>query len=1118
MRRLCLVASLLVCATRDAAGGTDDPGIEFFESRVRPLLAEHCYGCHSAKAEKLKAGLWVDSREGLLKGGESGPAVVAGKPEQSRLIEAVRYSSPELQMPPRGRLSDEQVAALVRWVELGAPWSDGVQATAPTGRSDMGQRRATHWAWRPVRASAPPTVEDERWVRTRVDRFILARLEAAGLRPAPPADRRSLLRRIHFALLGLPPTPEEVDDFLEDQAPDALERVVDRLLASPHFGERWARHWMDLVRYSDTLGNEADMPIPNSWRYRDYLVRAFNADLPYDRFILEHIGGDLLDEPRRLSDGGDNESVLGTAFFWMSEGKRSPVDLRQAQADSFDNRLDVMGKAFLGLTVACARCHDHKFDPITQEDYYGLYGYLKSSRYTQTLLNRIELDDAAARMAAIRAEIGRASGAAWARHAAMIPRYLLAALRVRSDADVPRISRGEGLRPDRLRLWAKAANESAPGPGHPMFTWRRIADLGSEPTSEAVAARWREIQAETHAATHIRTRRDEDIVLADFGRSGFRGWFVEDQAFGAAPLRPGEILLGMEAARPVASLARGGAWAHSGHLSRRLQGTLRSPSFSLDRRFLHVLAAGRASRVNVVIEHFVMIQDPLYGRLRLILNDDAPRWHTFDLEMWRGRRAYLEFADTTTQDLHDMGPPAGPGADGYVTVGNVLLSDRGPPSLSSTVTAIGLIGDAPVDSPRALAERYGRAVSASLAALADGSLPGRSDAESRSVLLAWLVERGLLELDESATGPIGALLESFRKIEARLPVPRRAPAMTEGTPEDERVFLRGNPKTVGPVVPRRMLSALASDGGSPSRAVGSGRLHLARRIADPANPLTARVAVNRVWHHLFGRGLVPTVDNFGALGDRPSHPELLDDLADRFVHDGWSIKRMVRELVLSSTFRMASTCSPEAEAADPDNRRLHRSFVRRLEAEAIRDAILAVSGRLEGRMGGPGVEVYLTPFMDNYTASYGRPKDSGPLDGDGRRSLYLNVRRNFLTPLLAAFDMPAPLVTAGRRDVSNVPAQALILMNDPFVAQQARRWAVRMLAIEGLDVRDRVRRMYREAYGRPPSEAELKAALRFLESHAGELGVPLDRCGDDERVWADFAHVLFNVKEFIFLK
>jgi mono/diheme cytochrome c family protein len=345
IRRWCLVPAVLLCATCAAAGGADEAGVQFFESRVRPLLAEHCYRCHSADAEEVKAGLRVDSREGLIAGGDGGPALVPGRPGQSRLIEAVRYASPELQMPPRRRLSDEQVADLVRWVELGAPWPGGGRpSAAPAGRPDMERRRATHWAWQPVRATAPPAVEDQGWVRTRVDRFILARLEAAGLRPAPPADRRSLLRRVHFALVGLPPTPEEVEDFVADPAPDALERAVDRLLASPRFGERWARHWMDLARYSDTLGNEADKPIPNAWRYRDYLVRAFNADLPYDRLILEHLAGDLLDDPRRRPDGGDNESVLGTASSWMGEGKRSPVDLRQARADAFDNRIDAMAR------------------------------------------------------------------------------------------------------------------------------------------------------------------------------------------------------------------------------------------------------------------------------------------------------------------------------------------------------------------------------------------------------------------------------------------------------------------------------------------------------------------------------------------------------------------------------------------------------------------------------------------------------------------------------------------------------------------------------------------------------------------------------------------------------
>ena len=322
----------------------------------------------------------------------------------------------------------------------------------------------------------------------------------------------------------------------------------------------------------------------------------------------------------------------------------------------------------------------------------------------------------------------------------MIPRYLMAALRVHSDEDVPRVSRSEGLRPDRLRLWAKATKEFPLDPGHPMFAWRRIADLGAEPTARAVEGRWRETQAQTRAARHIATRcgTTSSWPTSDERDSGTGSSRTRRSA--RSPLRPGEVLLGVESARAVATIARGGAWRHSGQLSRRLQGTLRSPSFSIDRRYLHVLAAGKASRVNVVIEHFVMIQDPLYGRLRLILNDDNPRWHTFDLEMWRGRRCYLEFADTTTQDLHDMGPPAGCGPDGYVAVGDVCLSDQGPPGLPSTGAAIGLLGDAPVDSPRASPSVMALAVSESLAALADGSLPDRSDAEPRSALLAWLLE------------------------------------------------------------------------------------------------------------------------------------------------------------------------------------------------------------------------------------------------------------------------------------------------------------------------------------------------------------------------------------------
>jgi hypothetical protein len=619
-------------------------------------------------------------------------------------------------------------------------------------------------------------------------------------------------------------------------------------------------------------------------------------------------------------------------------------------------------------------------------------------------------------------------------------------------------------------------------------------------------------------ATKKGAPRDADVAIADFAGRGYEGWFVEDQSFGPAPLRAGDFLLGASASRPVATFVRGGAWAHSGYLSRKLQGTLRSPSFDIDRRFLHVYAAGKASRVNVVVEQFVMIQDPLYGSLRKIVNNDGPKWLTWDLWMWKGRQAYLEFADTTTQDLHDMRPPDGCGPEGYLAVGRVVLSDeREPPPATPEAETGELLGEAALESPEILAEHYQRVVTESLEAFRTGKLCDLPDTEARASLLAWLVEHGLL--DSTPTAELESAFKQFKEIESRLPEPQRAPAMTEGTPEDGRVYVRGDPKNLGPVQPRRMLQAICGDKPSPAPSTGSGRLQLARLIADPSNPLTSRVMVNRVWHHVFGRGVVASVDNFGALGEKPSHPELLDHLADRFVKEGWSVKRLVRELVLSSAFRMDSRSSPESDAADPDNRLLHRMPVRRLEAEAIRDQVLAISGRLDReRMYGPGVEVHLTPFMENgYGNDYGRPKSSGPMDGEGRRSVYLMVRRNFLNPMLVAFDSPPPLNTAGRRVTSNVPAQALILMNDPFVAEQATLWARRVLAREALDAERRVKRMYAEALARPPTEQELVVALRFLDHHAEELQVPHKKRATDERLWADFAHVLMNVKEFIYL-
>lgn len=958
-----------------------DGASEFFERRVRPVFAEHCYRCHSADAPRLRGGLRVDSRAALLAGGESGPALTPGDPDRSRLIEAIRYTNVDLQMPPQGKLDDATIADLVEWVRQGAPWPESPVATAvPTterGKFDLEARRRAHWSWRPVTAPSLPAVRDAAWVRQPPDAFLLARLEAHGLHPAPPASPASRVRRLWFDLVGLPPDPESVAAFTAGPSPAAWAALVDTLLDSPRFGERWARHWLDLVRYAETLGHEFDYALPNAWRYRDYVIRAFNEDVPYDRFAREHVAGDLEDLPRRRPLDGSNESVIGTGFYWLGQRPHSPVDVKQHQADVVDDQIDVLTKTFLGLTVACARCHDHKFDAISTRDYYALYGILSSSRYAQ--------------------------------------RGLLA-------------------------------------PGHPASDLDELQALRQAlgkvtPVDAVVAASGLPAPAVT--------------VFADFATQDYTGWFTEGAAFGSGPVEPGHRIV-LDTNRVVVATRR---LAHSAGLSRRLEGGLASPTFVITQRFIHVLAAGRSSRIKVPVENFTMIRDPIYGGLKRWLDHDEFRWITFDVETWRGRRACLEFVDSRTPDLtDDAATCAAP--DAYLAVAAVVFSDQAaaPPAD---------LGGVCVESV---------------------SVPSGSPAEP--------------------------LLAKWHALEVTLPEPPRAPGMMEGTGLDERVFVRGNPRNPGDVVPRRWLEALTGGEGCITTN-GSGRRELARAIASPDNPFFARVMVNRVWLHLFGRGLVATPDDFGVLGETPSHPELLDWLANWFRGEGqWSVKRLIRLLVTSSAYQMSSVPADRlAEDADPENRWWHRMPLRRLEGETIRDAILAVSGRLDLAMFGPAVPVHLTEFMDGR----GRPGQSGPLDGDGRRSIYLEVRRNFLSPLMRTFDTPVPFTTVGRRTVSNVPAQALILLNDPFVQGEAARWSRRVLA-EGpatTSTTERLDRLYRQAFGRTATLDEQQQARAFLESQAARYreleGIATPETPADALAWADLCHVLFNVKEFIYL-
>jgi cytochrome c553 len=1064
----------LVCVSGLAnAGAPSAENLEFFEKRVRPVLVAHCYSCHSS--QKHKANLSLDSRAGVLKGGDSGPAIVPGAPGTSRLLRAISYQDADLRMPPKGKLSDEQIADLTRWIEIGAPWPENSTATpVATAKGDFDlEVRRKHWSLQPLKKPALPAVTQSDWPQSPVDRFVLARLEAKSLAPAPSADRCTLLRRVTFDLTGLPPTPAEVEAFMADNAPDAFEKVVDRLLASPHYGERWARHWLDLVRFAETWGHEFDFEMPEAYPYRDYLIRALNADVPYDQLVLEHVAGDLLARPRRHPTEGFNESILGTCFWYLGEAVHSPVDVRADEANRIDNQVDVLTKTFLGLTVACARCHDHKFDAISTKDYYALAGYLESSRF-----QRAFLDEPARTEATIR-QMQDLRGRAQEIATTIISRRLQEQTAQLAAA----------LLAGRFEAAATKRTDD------PLYPWAVLVPAGKRLDARQFAAQREELvqrwKAQSKNATEAKNRA---ILFEDFKKQPYQNWFASGPAFGSGPCQTPSFHLQPDARQPVAKIDPPGI-ACSGLVSDRLQGVLRSRTFILPCKKVLYHVAGRQARINLIIDGYQLIREPIYGGLTIPV-DHGPRleWRVQDVSMWVGHKAYIEILDE------------GPGS---IALDAVLFSDEAPPGDPPNQLLVRMLDDPSVDSPERLAQKYQAVFLELLSQWRPAGLGATRDDADRVAILNWMLESypkasGGKHQDEEE---YSAILEKHRQLEANLPAPRRAIAMADGTAWNERVHLRGNHKNLGEEIPRRFLEVLGGTQ-SPAPAQGSGRLELAQQMIQASDPLLPRVLVNRLWQHHFGQGIVASPDNFGVLGERPTHPELLDYLAVRLVQEGWSIKKMHRLMVLSRTYQMWSRPEEKADGQDPQNQLLHRMPLIRLEGEAIRDSLLAVSGRLDRRMCGPGVAPYLTPHM----VGRGRPTHSGPLDGNGRRSIYLNVRRNFLPPLFLAFDYPIPFTTMGKRSVSNVPAQALALMNNPFVLQQAELWARRALVDQNLTVQKRITRLYISAFARPPSAAELEAAVAFLEGQGSK-----ESTAHDLQAWIDLCHVLINVKEFIFI-
>ena len=900
--RVAVFLTLLATPAFASAAEPQPAGVEFFESKVRPLLIDNCFSCHGEK--KQEAGLRLDSRAAILKGSDTGPVVTPGEPDKSKLIKAIRHEG-DLKMPfKEKKLSADSIETLVTWVKLGVPFPDSGGKIAPPSNARQ------HWAYQPVQPVQPPKIAAE----SPIDRFVLAKLEAQGLRFSPTADRRTLIRRVTFDLIGLPPTSEEIDAFIKhsDAKPQAAyAALVDRLLASPRYGEAQARHWLDLARYSDTKGYvfQEDRNYPNAYTYRDWVIRALNEDMPYDRFVQLQIAADRMNVT-------DKRDLAAMGF--LTVGRRFLNNIN----DIIDDRLDVTCRTFLGMTVTCARCHDHKYDPIPAKDYYSLYGVFASSTEPKDLPTIGEIERSP-EVIAFEKELAKREEVAQA-----LTRKLLAA-------------RVEKLRTaESIAAYLQAVRLLGGKPNEQVQAYVREKDL-----SAFVMMRWRDYLL----------KGNSPVFAPLMALSALK----DDEFAAKAP----EVLAKAIEKKPLNPLV------------------------------VKTFDGKKPATFKDVAE--------IYGKLIA---------------------------------SHSL-PVPGKVADNEMQIMAILGADG------------------PIDVPFADAEKV-------------------FNREDKNKVTA---ERKKIDAFKAAS-PFA---------------PPRAMVLNDGPIVNPYVFLRGNQGNRGPTVPRQFLEVLSGPQRKPF-SDGSGRLELAKAIADPKNPLTARVMVNRIWMGHFGQGLVRTPSNFGLRADPPTHPELLDWLAGQFVESGWSVKKIHRLILLSKTYQQASDVTPEMAKVDPENRMLSRMSRRRLEFEALRDGMLAVSGQLDPTAGGKSVDLFKEPFTH-------------------RRTVYGFIDRQNLPGTLRIFDFASPDQHTPQRFVTTVPQQALFLMNSPFVMDQARKLAARSEVASKISPEERIAAMYRAIYGRVATPSDTALALKYVEL-AEETGsaTKLNR-------WEQLAQVLLLGNEFAFV-
>ncbi len=989
-----------------------EDGTAFFEKNIRPILIQKCLGCHSATSQPIMGGLRLDTREAMLKGGTRGASLVPGNPADSLLLKVVMHTAGPLKMPPGPKMKDAEAAVIAQWIAMGAPFGTTAPQAAPTA----------FWAFVKPAAAAVPAVKNRQWAQSPIDAFVLSALEAKGLAPVAPADKRTLIRRATYDLTGLPPTPAEVTAFLEDSSPQAYAKVVDRLLASPRYGERWARHWLDVARYADSNGLDENLVYKNAFRYRDYVIAAFNKDKPYNQFLTEQLAGDL------LPDAGDLkisiERWTATGFLSLGAKMLAEDDPVKMQMDIVDEQLDTTSRAFMGLTVGCARCHDHKFDPIPTADYYALAGIFKSSKtmdhfkvvakwHEYVLAPKEQRDQLAAHEAKIEAqrkEIGKLTKAEnetlTMAAKSRVGAYLLAAARLQHDKEIqiaPAESSSKGI------------------------------SLVSPPKSETKTVDFT-FEAPTAGQYQLDVLDQErGNGTADVYVNG--EWMIEGlppvQNRAASPEVPGWTYLAIV---PV----------QKGKNTIRLEHAKNFPKF--EKLLLSPHTGKETPLTTVQIAALHKVNPSILEQLI----------EYFDRSRGAPSSPFYEW------ETQEQTPALAAKFEGLF---QQALTRKDDPKLKIYVDLLG--------------EKFGPF------AAPDGA------------------KRYYSEAAKAQLKTLDAQLKNLEKATPDLP---RAMGVADGDKiEDIPIHNRGSHWTLGEVVPRRFLTAIAGRNQAPLGANTSGRLQLAQWLAQPDHPLTSRVMVNRIWRNHFGRGIVPTVDNFGRLGEAPTNQPLLDWLALRFIEKQWSIKAMHREMMLTNTYQMSSALNAKALEVDPENLLLWRMPRRRLEAEAIRDAVMSASGGL--KIENPGS---ILTYKDRaYVANTAK---GGSVDYDRPvRAVYLPVVRSSMYEVFTAFDLPDPTMSNGDRDSTVVAPQALFMMNSSVILKHSKTMADSLLADKTLDNQGRIRQAYERALSRPPTPQEVDGALTFIGS------IAKDWQGDEAKAWQSFCKSLLATNEFIYL-